>query len=97
MADFPRASNGRYQTEGLSAREFERLFNQIEKDKRSKRRAARRTLTPFSLKNKTAEDIISLGKKKKGGVDSIGQRNSYVKTWGCGGFLNETNIYSRGK
>ncbi|RLX11324.1 hypothetical protein EAI63_27530 [Escherichia coli] len=28
-------------------------------------------------------------------VDSIGQRNSYVKTWGCGGFLNETNIYSR--
>ncbi|KYU20373.1 transposase, partial [Escherichia coli] len=30
-------------------------------------------------------------------VDSIDQRNSYVKTWGCGGFLNETNIYSRGK
>ncbi|AOT35474.1 Mobile element protein (plasmid) [Escherichia coli] len=30
-------------------------------------------------------------------VDSIGQHNSYVKTWGCGGFLNETNIYSRGK
>ncbi|MFK8816796.1 hypothetical protein SL621_22230, partial [Escherichia coli] len=27
-------------------------------------------------------------------VASIGQRNSYVKTWGCGGFLNETNIYS---
>ena len=34
---------------------------------------------------------------KKITVDSIGQRNSYVKTWGCGGFLNETNIYSRGK
>ena len=33
----------------------------------------------------------------KATVDSIGQRNSYVKTWGCGGFLNETNIYSRGK
>ncbi|WP_213053284.1 hypothetical protein, partial [Escherichia coli] len=30
---------------------------------------------------------------KKALVDSIGQRNSYVKTWGCGGFLNETNIY----
>ncbi|WP_172943121.1 aquaporin, partial [Escherichia coli] len=29
---------------------------------------------------------------KVAGVDSIGQRNSYVKTWGCGGFLNETNI-----
>ena len=34
---------------------------------------------------------------KNATVDSIGQRNSYVKTWGCGGFLNETNIYSRGK
>ncbi|MCF7263893.1 hypothetical protein L3W99_22140, partial [Escherichia coli] len=34
---------------------------------------------------------------KYAAVDSIGQRNSYVKTWGCGGFLNETNIYSRGK
>ncbi len=32
---------------------------------------------------------------KNATVDSIGQRNSYVKTWGCGGFLNETNIYSR--
>ncbi|KLP38576.1 transposase, partial [Enterobacter roggenkampii] len=29
---------------------------------------------------------------KYAAVDSIGQRNSYVKTWGCGGFLNETNI-----
>jgi transposase len=37
------------------------------------------------------------GHIKKSRVDSIGQRNSYVKTWGCGGFLNETNIYSRGK
>jgi transposase len=37
------------------------------------------------------------GHIKKAAVDSIGQRNSYVKTWGCGGFLNETNIYSRGK
>lgn len=68
MADFPRASNGRYQTEGLSAKEFERLFNQIEKDKRSKRRGARRTLTPASLKNKTVEDILSLGKKKQAGT-----------------------------
>ena len=31
------------------------------------------------------------------GVDSIGQRNSHVKTWSCGGFLNETDIYSKGK
>jgi hypothetical protein len=29
----------------------------------------------------TAEEVLKLV-----GVDSIGQRNSYVKTWGCGGF-----------
>ncbi|WP_346081848.1 transposase, partial [Gibbsiella dentisursi] len=34
---------------------------------------------------------------KQAAVDSIGQRNSHVKTWGCGGFLNETDIYSKGK
>ena len=34
---------------------------------------------------------------KKATVDSIGQRNSYVKTWGCGGSLDETDIYSKGK
>ncbi|WP_410742606.1 transposase, partial [Citrobacter freundii] len=33
---------------------------------------------------------------KKAAVDSIGQRNSHVKTCSCGGLLNETNIYSKG-
>lgn len=32
---------------------------------------------------------------KKASVDSIGQRNSHVKTWGCGVFLDETYIYSK--
>lgn len=68
MADFLRNSNGRYQTEGLSAKAFNRLFNQIEKEKRVKRRKARRTLTPLALKNKTAENILALGKKSKGGT-----------------------------
>ncbi len=68
MAEFARASNGRYQTEGLGSKAFERLFNQIEGDKRRKRRKAKRTLTPLTLKNKSADDIISLGKKKKDGM-----------------------------
>ena len=34
---------------------------------------------------------------KKAAVDSIGQRNNHVKTCSCGGLLNETNIYSKGK
>jgi len=68
VAEFLRASNGRYLTEGLSSKQFERLFNQIEDDKRRKRRAARRTLTPLTLKNKSADDIIALGKKKKDGT-----------------------------
>ena len=34
---------------------------------------------------------------KKATVDSIDQRNNHVKTCSCGGLLNETNIYSKGK
>lgn len=34
---------------------------------------------------------------KKAAVDSIGQRNRHVKTCSCGGLLNETDIYSKGK
>ncbi len=34
---------------------------------------------------------------KYAAVDSIGQRNSHVKTCSCGGLLNETDIYSKGK
>lgn len=48
----------------------------------------------LSLPEGTLGQWVTAARK---GVDSIGQRNSYVKTWGCGGFLNETNIYSRGK
>ncbi|MCF7303109.1 transposase, partial [Escherichia coli] len=47
------------------------------------------------LKRQLAERDEELAILQKAAVDSIGQRNSYVKTWGCGGFLNETNIYSR--
>lgn len=68
MADtpFPRTDAGRYKTEGLSSKDFSRLFDQIDKDRRRKRRNARRTLTPFTLKNKSLDDIIALGKKKTG-------------------------------
>ena len=34
---------------------------------------------------------------KKATVDSIDQRNNHVKACRCGGLLNETNIYSKGK
>lgn len=51
----------------------------------------------LSLPEGTLGQWVTAARKGLGTVDSIGQRNSYVKTWGCGGFLNETNIYSRGK
>ncbi|WP_311764540.1 hypothetical protein, partial [Enterobacter roggenkampii] len=41
---------------------------------------------------KLIEQVLEIYDQKYVAVDSIGQRNSYVKTWGCGGFLNETNI-----
>ena len=34
---------------------------------------------------------------KYAAVDSIDQRNNHVKACRCGGLLNETNIYSKGK
>ena len=34
---------------------------------------------------------------KKAAVDSIDQCNNHVKAYHCGGLLNETNIYSKGK
>lgn len=49
------------------------------------------------LKRLLAERDEELAILQKAAVDSIGQRNSHVKTWGCGGFLNETDIYSKGK
>ena len=49
------------------------------------------------LKRQLAERDEELAILQKAAVDSIGQRNSHVKTWGCGGFLNETDIYSKGK
>lgn len=49
------------------------------------------------LKRLLAERDEELAILQKAALDSIGQRNSHVKTWGCGGFLNETDIYSKGK
>ncbi|MDT0178131.1 phage tail protein [Enterobacter sp. BRE11] len=68
MADTPfaRTESGRYATEGLSSKEFSRVFDQIDKDRRRSRRTARRTLNPLTLKNKALDDIIALGKKKSG-------------------------------
>lgn len=67
MADFPRTDTGRYQTAGLSAKDFNKVFDQIQKDQRQKRRSAKRTLTPYLIKNKSLDDIIKLG-RRKGGV-----------------------------
>lgn len=68
MADTPfsRTRSGRYDTAGLSSKEFSRVFDQIDKDRRKSRRIARRTLNPLTLKNKALDDIIALGKKKSG-------------------------------
>lgn len=66
MADIPRTNAGRYQTEGLSPQDFNRVFDQIQQDQRKKRRRARSTITPFLLKNKSLDDIIKLGRRKGG-------------------------------
>ncbi|EKN4689586.1 phage tail protein [Yersinia ruckeri] len=66
MDEFPKAESGRYDTEGLMPKQFNRLFNQIYKDQRAKRRKANRLLTPSLLKNKNFDDVLALGKKRDG-------------------------------
>ncbi|CDL83611.1 phage tail protein [Xenorhabdus szentirmaii] len=68
MTDFPRTETGRYETDGLLPREFNRLFKQITRDQQAKRRRrqAGRLLTPSLLKNKKAEEVMALGKKRDG-------------------------------
>lgn len=66
MPDFLKNQDGRYITDGLSSKDFTRLFDLIRKEQTRKRRQAHRTLTPGRLRNKSAEDILKLGKKKGG-------------------------------
>lgn len=66
MPDFLKNQDGRYITDGLSSKDFTRVFELIRKEQNRKRRQANRTLTPGRLRNKSAEDILKLGKKKGG-------------------------------
>jgi transposase len=76
----------------INGSEVSRLSVAIHNKEQSDAQAEIRRLQK-ELKRVTDErDIL-----KKAAVDSIGQRNSHVKTWSCGGFLNETDIYSKGK
>lgn len=67
MADFEKDNSGRYVTDGLGPKDFNRVFNQINKHQRSARRRAKRTLTPGMMRNKDVEALAgALGKKKDG-------------------------------
>lgn len=44
--EYARDNLGRYQTAGLSAKDFNKVFDLIRKQQRQNRRNARRTLTP---------------------------------------------------
>lgn len=67
-AEYPRNDQGRYETEGLGAKDFHRVFELIQKQQRKKRRKARRTLTPRLLgkRNRELDAFLNLGKKKDG-------------------------------
>lgn len=81
MAEIPKGANGIYETQGLGPKEFNKAFNQIRREQVAKRRKARRTLTPSILRNKKAEDILSLGRKSKDGVFfSLDELKSFEKS-----------------
>ncbi len=67
-AEYTRNDQGRYETEGLSAKDFHRVFELIQKQQRKNRRKARRTLTPrlMGKRNRELEAFLNLGKKKDG-------------------------------
>lgn len=67
-AEYTRNDQGRYETEGLSAKDFHRVFDLIQKQQRKNRRKARRTLTPrlMGKRNRELDAFLNLGKKKDG-------------------------------
>ncbi|HGU9824345.1 TPA: hypothetical protein ACNFPD_003449 [Enterobacter cancerogenus] len=77
MADFPKNQTGIYETNGLSSRDFGRVFNLISKEQTRKRRQAHRTLT--RLKNKSVDDILQIGKKKGGTFFTTDDLKSFEK------------------
>lgn len=79
MADFPKNQAGVYETNGLSSRDFGRVFKLISKEQARKRRQAHRTLTPSRLKNKSIEDILQMGKKKGGTFFTTDDLKSFEK------------------
>ncbi len=64
--EYARDNLGRYQTDGLSAKDFNKVFDLIRKQQRQNRRNARRTLTPriMGMRNRELEAFLSLGKKR---------------------------------
>ena len=58
MADFPRASNGRYQTEGLSAREFERLAGVLQNVGHGVPSAARQAPSRYGADQRRRRSIL---------------------------------------
>lgn len=64
--EYARDNLGRYQTDGLSAKDFNKVFDLIRKQQRQNRRNARRTLTPriMGMRNRELEAFLSLGKRK---------------------------------
>lgn len=68
MADFEKDDQGRYQTSGLDAKQFHKVFDLIQKQQRQNRRGAKRTLTPrlMGKRNRELDAFLSLGRKKDG-------------------------------
>ncbi|MBH05028.1 MAG: phage tail protein [Phycisphaeraceae bacterium] len=59
-------SNGSFASAGLNDKQFNQLFNRIEKAQKKARRNAKRTLKPSTLTNPTPKALKALGEKAKG-------------------------------
>ncbi|MCZ4061284.1 phage tail protein [Pantoea sp. LMR881] len=79
MADFEKDRFGRYVTQGLSPKQFDKVFDTIHQDRQKRRRQKARQLTPAVLKNKNLDEILKLGKKQVGTFFTIDDLKSFER------------------
>lgn len=58
--------NGRYETSGLSEKDFVRVFSAIKQEQIKNRQNAKNTLQPKRLSRKSVEDLVKVGRKADG-------------------------------
>lgn len=63
---FKTTETGRYDTAGLSEKDFVRVFSAIKQEQIKNRQSAKNTLQPKRLSRRSVEDLVKIGRKEDG-------------------------------